>query len=93
MDELFETCTLIQTKTIRNFPIVVYGKSYHAPLLAFFEKMIEAKTISAEDMKLVLFTDDVNEGLEHIQKYLTDNYLQKPLKPSFWLFEKKIKNT
>jgi len=89
MDELFETCTLIQTKTIRNFPIVVYGTSYHAPLLAFFEKMISEKTIAADDMKLVLFTDDVNEGLDHIQKYLRENYYKAPVKPSYWLFEKK----
>jgi len=88
MDELFETCTLIQTKTIRNFPIVVFGKSYHEPLRVFFEKMIAEKTISTDDMHVVLFTDDVEEGLSHIQKYLKENFDKKPLKPSRWLFEK-----
>lgn len=89
MDELFETCTLIQTRTIRNFPIVVYGTAYHQPLREFFQKMIDEKTISEEDMKLVLFTDDVEEGMEHIGKYLRENFNVKPAQPSPWLFERR----
>ena len=89
MDELFETCTLIQTRTIRNFPVVVYGKSYHQPLMDFFKRMLEEKTISEKDLELVLFTDDVQEGIEHIRKYLRDNYYMKPIKPRAWLFEKR----
>jgi uncharacterized protein (TIGR00730 family) len=89
MDELFETCTLIQTRTIHNFPVVVYGTEYHEPLRVFFNKMIEEKTISAEDLKLVLFTDDVGEGMEHIRKYMRENYYMKPIKPLPWLFERR----
>lgn len=89
MDELFETCTLIQTKTISNFPIVVFGKSYHEPLMRFFEKMILEKTISTEDMNLVLFTDDVEEGVAHIKKYLDENYYLEPVKTKAWLFERR----
>ena len=88
MDELFETCTLIQTKTIRNFPVVVYGTAYHEPLLEFFKKMIEFGTISEDDLKLVLFTDKVEEGMEHIKKYLRKYFYMKPIKPSPWLFER-----
>src|SRR5919206_1534008 len=33
MDEFFETLTLIQTKTITQFPIVLYGKKYFQPLM------------------------------------------------------------
>jgi uncharacterized protein (TIGR00730 family) len=93
MDELFETCTLIQTRTIRNFPIVVYGKEYHKPLREFFAQMIVAGTIAETDMKLVLFTDDVTEGMDHIQKYLRENFNKKPIKPSPWLFESKLIRT
>jgi uncharacterized protein (TIGR00730 family) len=89
MDELFETCTLIQTKTIRNFPVVVYGTAYHEPLLEFFKKMIEFGTISEDDLKLVLFTDNVEEGMEHIKKYLREYFYMKPIKPSPWLFERR----
>ncbi len=88
MDELFETSTLIQTKTIRNFPVVVYGKSYFEPLRVFLEKMKAEKTINADDLKLVLFTDDVEEGMEHIRKYLKENFYRQPIKPTAWLFEK-----
>ncbi len=89
MDELFETTTLIQTKTIRDFPVVVFGKKYYEPLRILLNKMIEAKTISNDDLKLVLFTDDVQEGMEHIRKYLRKHYFIKPVKPIPWLFEKR----
>ena len=92
MDELFETCTLIQTKTIRNFPVVVYGTAYHEPLQQFFKNMIKIGTISEDDLKLVLFTDNVEEGMGHIRKYLRDHFYKKPIKPSFWLFEKRKNN-
>src|SRR5690606_9521096 len=46
MDELFETATLIQTKTIKNFPIVIFGKEYYEPLKSLLEKMINEKTIA-----------------------------------------------
>ena len=88
MDELFETCTLIQTKTIRDFPVVVYGKKYHEPLIEFLNQMILMETISEADLKLVLFTDDVEEGMNHIKKYLQENKFQSSSKPMPWLFEK-----
>jgi len=91
MDELFETCTLIQTKTINNFPIVVFGTVYHKPLLDLFNLMIEQKTITADDMKLVLFTDSVEEGIAHFTKYINDNYIQSPVKTYPWLFENRIR--
>jgi uncharacterized protein (TIGR00730 family) len=88
MDELFETATLIQTKTIKNFPVVIFGKAYYEPLKSLLEKMIHEKTISVNDMHLILFTDDVQEGIEHIRKYLRENYYMKPAKPSPFLFER-----
>jgi uncharacterized protein (TIGR00730 family) len=92
MDEFFETCTLIQTKTIRNFPVVVFGNEYHAPLKEFLMKMITEKTITTEEMKLVLFTDDVLEGMNHIHKYINDHYFIKPIRPAWWLWESKLEN-
>lgn len=89
MDELFETCTLIQTKTIKNFPVVVFGKSYYEPLRELFQKMSAAKTISDADLQLILFTDDVEEGINHIKKYLRDQYFRKPSRPLPWLFERR----
>ncbi len=68
MDELFEALTLIQTKKIKDFPMVVIGKAYWQPLVALLEKMVTEKTIDANDMKLLLFTDSVEEAMEHIKK-------------------------
>lgn len=86
-DEFFETLTLAQTKIIKNFPIVVMGKDYHEPLMHWIEHMIEAGTISPEDKELILLTDDCNEAIEHIRKYVT-SYVVTPKKRYWWLFEK-----
>jgi uncharacterized protein (TIGR00730 family) len=88
MDELFETLTLIQTKTINNFPVVLYGTSYFKPLIDYFNLMVEEGTISKEDIDLVLLTDDIEEGISHIKKYVKANYTVKPRRRNWWLFEK-----
>jgi len=89
LDELFETLTLVQTKSIQNFPVVLFGKEYHQPLLEYIESMSLAGTISKEDMKLVLITDDVEEAMQHIRNYIDTNYKVKPRKRFWWLFEKR----
>jgi len=88
MDELFETLTLIQTKTIRNFPVVLFGKDYYAPLEVLINKMLGQQTISGEDLNLLKITDDVEEGMAHIRTYLAENYEITRNKAKWWLFEK-----
>ena len=89
MDEFYETLTLIQTKSITQFPIVLFGKKYYQPLIENIQFMAAEKTISQEDLNLVLLTDDIDEAIEHISKYITVNYKVKKRKPSWWLFEKR----
>ncbi|MBI5857979.1 MAG: TIGR00730 family Rossman fold protein [Sphingobacteriales bacterium] len=89
MDEFFEILTLVQTKTVTNFPIVVFGKQYYHNLIETIEDMANAGTISKDDLSLVLFTDDVNEAMNHIQSYVQQNYKVKPRKRLWWLFEKR----
>jgi uncharacterized protein (TIGR00730 family) len=89
MDEFFETLTLVQTKTITQFPIVLFGKEYYKELIETIEDMAEKGTISTEDMKLVLVTDDIDEAMQHIRNYITTNYKIRPRKKQWWLFEKK----
>ncbi|MGZ5286892.1 MAG: LOG family protein [Flavisolibacter sp.] len=89
MDEFFETLTLIQTKTITGFPLVLFGKSFYKELWETMHDMAKKGTISEEDLNLVLFTDDVNEAMEHIRKYITTNYKIMPRKKFWWLFEKR----
>ena len=89
LDEFFETLTLVQTKTITQFPIVLFGKEYHAPLLKNIEWMAEQGTISRDDLKLVLITDDIDEAVTYISTYISTNYKVKPRRRIRWLFEKK----
>lgn len=89
MDELFETLTLVQTKTITKFPIVLFGTEYYNELWKYFDDMVEAGTISRQDLNLVLLTDSIDEAMAHISKYIGDNYTIKPRKRLWWLFEKK----
>ena len=88
MDEFFETLTLVQTGSITLFPIVLYGKEYYKELMATIEEMVKAETISPDDLKLVLLTDDINDAIDHIRKYITTNYSIKHRKKLWWLFEK-----
>lgn len=89
MDEFFETITLIQTKTVTNFPIVLFGKSFFEPLMEMIDAMSIAGTISKEDLALVLLTDDVEEAIKHIRTYVTENYKILPRKKLWWLIERK----
>jgi len=89
MDEFFETLTLVQTKTITQFPIVLFGKEYYRELLETISDMAEKGTIAKEDMDLVLVTDDIDEAMAHIHNYITTNYEVKPRKRLWWLFEKR----
>lgn len=87
-DEFFETLTLIQTKVIKDFPIVVMGKEFYEPFQHWMEHMIEGGTISPEDKNFILFTDDTQEAIDYIKKYMGANYKAKPRKRLWWLFEK-----
>jgi len=89
MDELFETLTLVQTKSITQFPIVLFGKEFYQPLVKNIEWMVEQGTVSKEDMNLVLVTDSVDEAMEHIRHYISTNYKIKNRKRLRWLFEKR----
>lgn len=67
LDELFEALTLIQTKKIENFPVVLMGVAYYQPLMEFIYSMRTAKTISPEDCDLLLLTDDIEEAVKFIE--------------------------
>ena len=89
MDEFFEVLTLVQTKTVTNFPIVLFGKEYYQPLMELIEWMVNQGSISKEDLSLVLITDDEEEAMNHIKSYVQSNYKVKPRKRYWWLFEKR----
>jgi uncharacterized protein (TIGR00730 family) len=89
MDEFFETLTLIQTKMITQFPIILFGVEYYRKLGELMESMSHHSSISSEDLKLVLITDSVEDAMQHIQTYITGNYKIKPHKRLWWLLERR----
>jgi uncharacterized protein (TIGR00730 family) len=91
LDELFNTLTLIQTRSITQFPVVLFGKSYYQPMIEMIQKMVLEKTISSEDLDLLLITDDLDEAMSHVNSYISGNYeIMKKPRYFWWLFEKKF---
>ncbi|HAY34712.1 MAG TPA: TIGR00730 family Rossman fold protein, partial [Bacteroidetes bacterium] len=90
MDELFETLTLIQTKKISGFPVVIMGKDYWKNLTELLEDFVKNKTISPEDLKLFILTDSVEDAIAHIQKSAVEKYklVRKKYNPLKFLGEK-----
>jgi uncharacterized protein (TIGR00730 family) len=67
MDELFEALTLIQTRKIRNFPVVLFGSQYWRGMLAWLTStMLHEKNISPEDLGLIHLTDSPNDAVNFI---------------------------
>ncbi|HLM24224.1 MAG TPA: TIGR00730 family Rossman fold protein [Pyrinomonadaceae bacterium] len=65
LDELFEALTLIQTKKIRNFPIVLFGKSYWSGMLDWLrDVMLPGGKIADHDMEMFHITDSPAEVIE-----------------------------
>jgi len=89
MDEFFETLTLVQTKTITQFPIVLIGKEFFKELWDYLEFLAQQGTISREDLTLVKLTDSIDEAMDHIHTYITKYYKVVPRKKKWWLLEKR----
>ena len=58
------------------------GKSYHMELYEYIQKMVSEKTISPDDIQLFLFTDSVDEAIDHIRKHAIEGF---GLKIRWWL--------
>jgi hypothetical protein len=67
LDELFEALTLVQTKKVTRFPVVLMGTDYWGGLLAWLRDTMQAQgKIGDEDLDLLLVTDDVEKAVNHI---------------------------
>lgn len=70
LDELFEALTLIQTRKIKDFPVVLFGKQYWEGMLRWVSDTLLAEgTISAADLKLLHLTDSPAEIVEIVESY------------------------
>lgn len=67
MDELFEPLTLIQTRKIRNFPVVLFGSQYWRGLLQWLTStMLNEKMINPDDLGLMYLTDSPKDTVDFI---------------------------
>jgi len=73
MDELFEALTLIQTKKIRGFPVVLVGREYWQGLIDWLKStVLEKGAISPEDIDLMHIVDDPDEIVSIITRRYHD---------------------
>jgi hypothetical protein len=81
MDELFEAITLIQTKKIGKFPIILVGSSFWSGLVEWIKTVLVEKehTVSAEDLDLFKIVDTEDEVVDVLDKF----YKKYDLTPNF----------
>lgn len=81
LDELFEALTLIQTKKIARFPIVMVGSEYWKGLLDWLQDTMcdSEKNINPEDLKLIKLVDTAEDAVKVIDEF----YAKYLLKPNF----------
>ncbi|MFI0737047.1 TIGR00730 family Rossman fold protein [Streptomyces sp. NPDC021100] len=69
LDELFEALTLVQTKKVTRFPIVLFGVEYWGGLVRWIEDTLVAEgKVGAQDLQLFHVTDDVEEAIALVTK-------------------------
>lgn len=70
LDELMEALTLIQTRKIGRFPIVLVGSKFWGGLLDWFKNtLLENKLIAEEDLNLFRVVDSADEAVAHIKAF------------------------
>ena len=74
LDEMFEAITLIQTRKMKNFPVVIMGTDYWDEILPFIDKMAKAGMISPSDLELVHATNSVDDAIAHIRTHAIERF-------------------
>jgi hypothetical protein len=68
LDELFEALTLVQTRKVTRFPVILYGSEYWSGLLDWIRgTLLPHGKIGAADVDLITVSDDVAEIVRRIQ--------------------------
>ena len=69
LDELFEALTLVQTKKVTKFPVVLLGTEYWGGLYDWIERtVLPSGKIGAQDMKLLYLTDEVDDAVKVVHE-------------------------
>ncbi len=80
MDELFEALTLVQTHKVNQFPVILMGSDFWAPLIAWLrDTFVPRGLISPGDVDLFRVTDDVAEAVRIIDRAFEDRADKPPV--------------
>ncbi len=71
LDEFFEAVTLVQTKKMRPFPIILVGSSYWSGLIEWMKiNLLDTGKITKEDLDIFKIMDDPREIVEYVRKFV-----------------------
>ena len=71
LDELFEAVTLVQTRRIKPFPLILVDSEYWTGLVDWIkDKLLGEKRISPEDLEILQVMDDPEEIVKAVQKVI-----------------------
>jgi uncharacterized protein (TIGR00730 family) len=87
IDELFEALTLIQTRKIERFPVVLIGRDYWKPLTATLGHLAASGAIDAGDLGLMFVTDSVDDAIAYLRRNAVDRFALRAPAPSRWFGE------
>jgi uncharacterized protein (TIGR00730 family) len=81
MDELFEALTLIQTKKVAQFPIVLVGSDFWGGLIDWLKNTMAIKegNVNISDLDMFKLVDTADDAVN----YILDYFAEKSIKPNF----------
>jgi len=65
-DELYEALTLLQTRKIKHFPVVLVGSEHWEPFVEWGERLVSDHMISAGDLELVTLIEDPQRAVAYV---------------------------
>ncbi len=82
MDELFEALTLIQTKKVSHFPVILYNSKYWAGLINWIrDTMLSSNKVNTDDIGLLMLSDDPGEICKIVIDAYQESYRQERTNP------------
>jgi uncharacterized protein (TIGR00730 family) len=79
MDELFEALTLVQTRKVTSFPVILFGSEYWRGLVDWLkDTMLAGGKVSSADLDLIRISDDTDEVVQIVR----DSQAARPVDPT-----------